>query len=160
MQSKRTNFKTRNKTAKPSWRPTQGQAIFLFAAALFNWLISTAYIAGQFEIHPAVVILNRQGCEHLIQNGITPVPQESTDTCHIQAPYRANMLDAGGRIYLAERTMHISELRLVSVKPLPDQPWTARHWRLLGWELICGLLVIGSIWLESFSRRWENSHGH
>lgn len=155
MQNNKSNTTHRRNKSDRSWLPSQDQAILLFIVALFNWLFSTAHIFGQFEIHPSVVILNREGCEHLIQNGITPVPQESTGTCHIQGAYRANLMDAGGRIYLGDRTIHIAEQRLVSVKPLPDQPWAARQWLLLGWEVICVLLVLGAMWLESFSHRRE-----
>ncbi len=145
---------TRTQSDKPGWLSKE-KAFILFFSALFSWLLSSAYIFGQFEIKQSTLVLNREGCLHLTQVGITLQPQPGSDTCRLQVPFRANLQDDGGRILVGERVIRIPEHQLVYAFPLAEQPWTLRDRMLVAWEVICILLLAGSMWLTEVCLRRE-----
>jgi len=140
------NRNTRSKPLK-LWRLSKEGAVILIFATMLISLASTSYIVGQFEIKPSTLILNRDGCIHLIQLGINPQRQPDSDTCRLQLPFRPNPLDAGGRIWAGERIIKIPESQLIGFSPLAEQPWTSHHWFLMAWEIGSVLLVLLSMWL-------------
>lgn len=145
---------TRNQSHKPGWLSKE-KAFILFFIAFFSWLLSSAYIFGQFEIKHSTLVLNREGCMHLMQLGITPLPQADSDTCRIKVPFRSNMQDGGGRIWVGDREVRIPEHQLVYAMPMAGQPWSTRELFLVAWEAISVLLLVGSMWLTEFCIRRE-----
>lgn len=126
------------------------KALVLSIIAFFYLLLCSVHIFLEFEIKQSTLVLNREGCLHLTQVGITPQPQPDTETCRLQVPFRVNLQDEGGRILLGERVIRIPEHQLVYTHPLPEQPWTSRHWMLAAWEVICILFMAGSMLLTEF----------
>ncbi|HEX7455427.1 MAG TPA: hypothetical protein VF296_05225 [Gallionella sp.] len=137
---------TRSKSRK-GWRIPAGGGAILFFSALVIWLGTQAYVLGQFEIKQSILILNREGCVHLQQFGITPLPQSESNTCRIELPFRQNLLNAGGRIWVEERYISIPEYQLIGSSPLPDPPWTSHHWYLVLLECLSMLLLLLSAWI-------------
>jgi hypothetical protein len=136
-----------------TWRLTQEYGAILMTLSLFNLLGTTAYIVGQFEFKQSILVLNKDGCAHLTQRSLSPLSQTS-DTCRIQANFRSNLLDAGGRAILDGREVRIPEYQLIAAMPLEEQPWSRRHWLLLGWDAFCAMLLLGTIWVNTrFSRK-------
>lgn len=145
---------SRRQQAK-TWQLSKDRAIALFIVVFFSWLFSSAYIFGQFEIKQSTLVLNREGCMHLTQLGITPLPQVDSDTCRINAPFRSNMQDGGGRISVEDREVRIPEHQLVYAMATAGQPWSSRDSILVAWEVISTLLLIGSMWLTEQCIRRE-----
>ncbi len=134
---------------------SRDEALLFFYLAMFHWLIAAAYALGQFDIKHSELILNREGCMHLnlLSVGVTPLPQD--DTCRTELPFRSNILDAGGRIYVGERTIQIPERQLIAAIPLAGIPWISRQRWSAGWMTISTLLVMGTMWLSERCRRRE-----
>lgn len=137
-----------------TWRLSEVHTLSFVLVALFNLMLSTIYIIDQFEIKQSVLILNREGCTRLLQIGITPLPQ-AHDTCRIQADFRSNRMDDGGRMFLDELEFRIPEPQLVIAMPLKDQLWDRRHWILIVWEITCVMLMLGAMWTSSIRRLKE-----
>lgn len=154
------NRSTRSKLHR-AWRLFVGYALITFVfSAVMALLACTAYILGQFEFRQSVLILNREGCTHLQQLGITPLPQPATDTCRVQFGFRPNLLDDGGRIQVGGDSVRIPEHQLVASLDMPEQPWTPHQWFLIALEAICVLLVPFSIRLAVKYQQREHLHGH
>jgi hypothetical protein len=149
------NSRNNRSTQAKIWRLSKNEAIAIFIVAFFSWLFSSAYIFGQFEIKQSTLLLNREGCMHLMQLGITPQPQADSDTCRIKVPFRSNLQDGGGRISVGERVIRIPEHQLVYALPLAEQHWSTRDSILMAWEVISVLLLAGSMWLTEFCIRRE-----
>ena len=154
------NRNTRSKLHK-AWHLFVEYALitFVFSSAL-ALLASTAYILGQFEFRQSVLILNHEGCAHLRQLGIAPLPQPETDTCRVQLGFRPNLLDDGGRIKVGGDSVRIPAHQLVASMTMPEQPWTLHQWFLIALEAICVLLVPLSVRLTVNYQQRENPHGH
>lgn len=151
------NLKARS-TRKQSQKPgclSKERAFFLFILVFISWLLSSAYVFGQFEMKQSTLVLNREGCMHLVQLGISPLPQADSDTCRIKAPFRSNMQDGGGLISIGDRDARIPEHQLIFVTPTSEQPWSSREAILVAWEIISTLLLVGSMWLTEMCIRRE-----
>lgn len=152
-------FINRNTRSKPhkGWRIPAAGAAIIFLSAVMTWLGATAYVLGQLEIKQSILILNREGCVHLQQLGITPLPQPEANTCRIEVSFRPNLLNAGGRIWVGERYISIPEYQLINSSTLPDQPWTSHHWYLVLLECLSVLLLLIStrFLLEYLQREGE-----
>ncbi len=134
-------------------RITKDQSLIVFYIAMLVWLFAASYALGEFEIKQAELVLNQEGCIHLMYAGVTSEPHK--DVCRASLPFRPNFIDAGGRIYVAGRTIRLPERQLISATPLARQPWTSRQYGLVGLVVICTLLVIGAMWLSERCRRRE-----
>ena len=155
-----TNRDSRSKLLR-SWRLFVWYALITFVfSSVVAALACTAYILGQFEYRQSVLILNQEGCAHLRQLGIAPLPQPETDTCRVQLGFRPNLLDDGGRIKVGGDLVRIPEHQLVASMPMPEQPWTTRDWYLVALEIISVLLVPISVRLTVRFQQRENCHGH
>ncbi len=133
--------------------------IFVFSSVV-ALLASTSYLLGQFEYRQSVLIMNQEGCAHLRQLGIAPLPQPETATCRVQLGFRPNLLDDGGRIKIGEGTVRIPEHQLVVSMAMPEQPWTLHQWFLIALEILYVLLVPLSVRLLVKYQQRENPHGH
>jgi hypothetical protein len=136
----------KSKLSKIERLPNEVAVILVFITMLLS-LASTGYIAGQFEIRPSKLVLNREGCIHLVQVGIEPVPLPGSDMCWVECPFRPSRLDDGGRIWVGEREIKISESQLIGFSPRTSTPWTVHQWFLIGLEILSVLLVLFSMWL-------------
>lgn len=154
------NRNTRSKPHK-AWRLFVGYALitFVFSSVVAS-LACTAYILGQFEFRQSVLILNREGCTHLQQLGITPLPQPETATCRVQLGFRPNLLDDGGRVKIGGDSVRIPAHQLVASMTMPEQPWTLHQWLLIALEAICVLLVPLSVRLTVKYQQRKDVHGH
>jgi hypothetical protein len=137
---------TRSKPTMLERLPSEAAVIMVFITMLLS-LASTGYIAGQFEIKASKLMLNHDGCIHLVQVGISPRPLPQSDICWIERPFRPNPFDAGGRIWVGDREVKIPESQLISFSPLAESSWTVHQWLLIGWEILSVLLVLFSMWL-------------
>lgn len=154
------NRNTRSKPHK-AWHLFVQYALITFVfSAVTALLACTAYILGQFEFRQSVLILNREGCTHLQQLGITPLPQPATDTCRVQTGFRPNLLDDGGRIKIGGDSVRIPEHQLVASLAMPEQPWGPYQWFLIALEAICVLLVPLSVRLTVKYQQREIPHDH
>ncbi len=134
-------------------RITKDQSLIVFYIAMLAWLFAASYALGEFEIKQTELVLNQEGCIHLMYAGVTSEPHN--DVCLASLPFRPNSLDAGGRIYVAGRTIRLPERQLISTTPLAGQPWTSQQYGLVGLVVICTLLVMGAMWLSEQCRRRE-----
>lgn len=154
------NRDTRSKLVR-SWRLFVWYALITFVfSSVTAALACTAYILGQFEFRQSVLILNQEGCAHLQQLGITPLPQPETATCRVQLDFRPNLLDDGGRIKVGGDSVRIPAHQLVASMAMPEQPWTLHQWLLIALETICVLLVPLSVRLTVKYQQRENPHDH
>lgn len=138
----------RSTRSKPMFArlPCEAAIILVFSTLLLS-LASTGYIVGQLEIKLSKLILNHDGCIHLVQVGIDPKPLPGSDMCWVERPFRPNPLDAGGRIWVGEHVIKIPESQLIGFSPLAESHWTFHHWLLIGWEILSVLSVFFSMWL-------------
>ncbi len=141
------------KNRRPYGWIAKEQALVVFYLAMFIWLFAAAYAFGEFEIKQTELVLNQEGCLHLVYVGVTPKPQG--EVCRASLPFRPNILDAGGRIYVAGHTIKLPERQLISAIPLASQRWTLRQWWLLGLVVLCTLIVLGAMWVTEQCRRME-----
>ena len=149
------NSSTRNESRKRWHLPPMG-AVVIFFVATATWIGTTAYVFGQFEIRQSLLILNHEGCAHLHLLGITPPPQPESNACRVELPFRPNLVNTGGRIWVEEQYVSIPERELISSQPLAEQPWKSHHWHLLAMECISILLLLLSVWLILKCRHREN----
>lgn len=133
--------KSSNERKRP-WYKSKVIAIFMLVLSIFNWIFVDAYITGQMEIKPTMLVLKRDGCDFLRQNGITPEAQSSMDSCRVTIPFRANVLGLGGRAFIGDRHILIAESQISIIAALDDQSWSPSQQRLMIWLGVCTAFII------------------
>lgn len=158
MQSNDTNDRRSCGHKKQPWYRSQLLAILLLVLSIFNWIFTGAYVSGQLEIKPTMLILKRDGCEFFRQNGIPVQDQKDNDSCKVTVPFRGNMIGSGGRVFLGDRQIMLADNQVVVVAALEDQPWTPRQQRLVIWLGGCLAIIFGMMaWIGVlFSKKDAN----
>jgi hypothetical protein len=97
-----------------------GLLFITFMLCIFIFAIS----AGKFEVVSTKLILKREGCSLLRQNGITTHGFPDEDTCTAKVNFRAYKFSNGGVIFLGEREIILAGNQIVAYELLDDQPLT------------------------------------
>jgi hypothetical protein len=137
---------TASSPSLPNKRAPWYKSIALVSTLLFvsiiNFIATCAYVTGQMEIKPTLLILERDGCALLVQNGVPVLDQANSDSCRAIATFRANMVGTGGRVFLEDRQIMIADNHVIATSPLEDQPTTPEQGRLVDLVVICAAIVL------------------
>jgi len=140
--------KMQSNTNKPStqlkhpWYKSKMLAIFMFVLATLNWIFVGAYVSGQMEIKPTLLVIKQDGCDFLLQSGFSIQTQAPTGSCRVTVPFRSNLIGDGGRAYIDDREIQIAGSQVTVIAALDGQPWSPKQQHLMILLGICMVLVI------------------
>lgn len=117
-------------------------AILMLVVATFNFIFVGAYVSGQMEIKPTMLVLKQDGCDFLLQSGVPIQTQVPTGSCRVTLPFRSNVIGDGGRAYLGDREIQIAGSQVTVIAVIYGQPWSTKQQRLMILLGICMAVVI------------------
>lgn len=117
-------------------------AILMLVVATFNFIFVGAYVSGQMEIKPTLLVLKQDGCDFLLQSGVPVQMQVPTGNCRVTLPFRNNLIGDGGRAFLGDREIQIAGSQVNVIAAIDGQPWSAKQQRLMILLGICMVVVI------------------
>lgn len=117
-------------------------AILMLVIATFNWIFVGAYVSGQMEIKPTLLVLKQDGCDFLLQSGVPIQAHVPTGSCRVTLPFRSNVIGSGGRAFIRDREIQIAENQVTVIAAIDGQPWSAKQQRLMILLGICMVVVI------------------
>lgn len=120
----------------------------IVGACMVNWLLTGSYVAGQMEIQPTKLVLKQEGCAFIQAKGLAVSQQVSTGTCSTTLPFRANVSDAGGTIYIYDQPIVISDSQIIAVEEPRDMEWSPHQRSLLSWLCLSfSMLLLAAAWM-------------
>jgi len=126
---------------KSPWYRSQGLLFSLFLIASIHFVGAGFYIAGQFQIHPTVLILKHEACDLVREHGVAAEPH-GADNCLVTVPYNGSIFPSIGTLHLPDENITIATDQLTVVAIMNSTSWTPLQIGLISWQIISVILPI------------------
>jgi hypothetical protein len=138
-QNSSTNCNTR--ITKNPWYQNQGRLFSLFLIACIHFVGVGFYVAGQFQIHPTVLILKRDACDLVRKHGVSTEPHGVGD-CRVTVPYSGSIFPAIATLHLPNENITIPANQITVVAIMNSTSWSPLQIGLISWQVVSVILPI------------------